>query len=134
MHTLLQLHILGGRLEIIAGGMAFAATKGGALHRKIGIVLVYSMLVLVISASILAFDKGGFTHPNFLGGFMAAYFAIAALTTVRARSVWLRRLDVAAEVLQTHPNGNPKIASTVLLAHRSKAWTFKSLGTVANLR
>ena len=98
MHTLLQLHILGGGLAIIAGGMALAATKGGALHRKSGIVFVYSMLVLGTSASILAFDKGGFTHPNFLGGFMAAYFVITALTTVRDTSVWSRRLDVAAAV------------------------------------
>jgi hypothetical protein len=59
---------------------------------------MYAMLTMGISASILAFDKGGFTHPNFLGGFMAAYFVITALTTVRAPSVWSRRLDVAAAV------------------------------------
>jgi len=61
-------------------------------------VFVYALLTMGISASILAFDKGGFTHPNFLGGFMAAYFVITALTTVRAASVWSRRLDVAAAV------------------------------------
>ena len=61
-------------------------------------MFVYTLLTMGISASILAFDKGGFTHPNFLGGFMAAYFVITALTTVRAASVWSRRLDVAAAV------------------------------------
>lgn len=78
MHTLLQLHMLAGGLAIITGGTALAATKGGVLHRKSGVVFVYAMLTMGISASILAFDKGGFTHPNFLGGFMAAYFVITA--------------------------------------------------------
>ena len=95
MHTILQLHILAGSLAIIAGGIALAATKGGLLHRRSGIVFVYAMLTMGISASILAFEKGGFTHPNFLGGFTAAYFVVTALTTVRAASVWSRRLNVA---------------------------------------
>jgi uncharacterized membrane protein len=99
MHTLLQLHMLAGSLAIIAGGTALAATKGGRLHRKSGVVFVYAMLIMGISASILAYDKGGFTHPNFLGAFTAGYFVITALTTVRAASVWSRRLDVAAAVL-----------------------------------
>jgi uncharacterized membrane protein len=98
MHTLLQLHILAGGLAILTGGTALAATKGGVLHRKCGIVFVYAMLTMGMSASILAFAKGGFSHPNFLGGFMAAYFVITAVTTVRAASAWSRRLDVAAAV------------------------------------
>ena len=85
MHTLLQLHILAGGLAIITGGTALAATKGGVLHRKTGVVFVYAMLIMGISASILAYDKGGFSHPNFLGGFMAGYFVITALTTERTR-------------------------------------------------
>jgi uncharacterized membrane protein len=96
MHALLQLHILAGGLAIITGGTALAATKGGGLHRKSGVVFVYAMLTMGISASILAFNKGGFTHPNFLGAFTTGYFVITALNTVRAASVWSRRLDVAA--------------------------------------
>ena len=51
-----------GGLAIITGGTALAATKGGVLHRKSGVVFVYALLTMGISASILAFDKGGFTH------------------------------------------------------------------------
>jgi len=99
MHTLLQLHILGGGLAIVAGGAALAATKGGALHRKSGIVFVCAMLTMGATASILAFEKGGFTHPNFLGGFTAAYFVITGLTTVRAALVWSRHIEVAAALV-----------------------------------
>jgi len=99
MHMLLQLHILAGGVAIIAGGMALAATKGGALHRKSGILFVCAMLAMGTSASILAFEKGGVTHPNFLGGFTAGYFVITALTTVREGAVWPRRLDLAAAVI-----------------------------------
>ena len=98
MHTLLQLHILAGGLAIITGGTALAATKGGVLHRKSGVVFVYAMLTMGISASILAFNKGGFTHPNFLGGFMAAYFVITAFLSVRATSVWSRPVNVAGAI------------------------------------
>ncbi len=99
MHTLLQLHIFAGGLAIITGGVALAAPKGGVLHRKSGIVFVYAMLTMGITASILAYGKGGFSHPNFLGGFTAGYFVVTALTTVRAASIWSRRLNVATAVL-----------------------------------
>lgn len=40
----------------------------------------------------------------------------------------------AAEVLQApHPNANPKVASTVRLAHRSEGWTFKISGYTRQL-
>ena len=99
MHALLQLHILAGGLAILAGGLALAATKGGVLHRKSGIVFVCAMLTMGTSASILAYAKGGVSHPNFLGGFTAGYFVITGVTTVRRQWVWSRRLDVAAAIV-----------------------------------
>ena len=99
MHALLQLHILAGGLAILAGGLALAATKGGVLHRRSGIVFACAMLTMGTSASILAYAKGGVSHPNFLGGFTAGYFVITGLTTVRGQWVWSRRLDVAAAIV-----------------------------------
>jgi len=99
MHLLLQLHILAGGLAIITGGTALAAAKGGAVHRKSGIVFVCAMVAMGASASILAYAKGGFAHPNFAGGFTAAYFVVTALTTVGAASAWSRRVDIAGAIV-----------------------------------
>ena len=97
MQVLLPLHIVAGGLAIILGAVALLAAKGRALHRKSGILFVYAMVTMGLSASILALRNG--FNPNFLGGLTSAYFVLTALTTVRPVSVWSRRLNLAAMVV-----------------------------------
>ena len=92
---LLPIHIAAGGLAIVLGGVALVAKKGGTIHRRSGLLFVCAMLVMGISASILAFRKSP-TDTNVLGGFMTAYFVGTALTTVRPASPWTRRINVAA--------------------------------------
>src|SRR5439155_15945871 len=91
IQALLPVHIVAGGFAIVLGGIALLAAKGGTLHRGSGILFVYAMLTMGISASILAL-KGGITNPNFLGGFTSAYFVVTALTTVRPVSAWTQRV------------------------------------------
>ena len=98
LQALLPVHIVAGGLAIVLGGVALLAAKGGWLHRKIGLLFVYAMLTMGISASILAL-KGGITNPNLLGGPTSAYFVITALTTVRPVSAWTKRVNVGAAAL-----------------------------------
>ena len=72
---------------MVLGGVALLVKKGGTTHRRSGLLFVYAMLVLGISASILG---------NVLGGLMTVYFVGTALTTVRPVSPWTRRINVAA--------------------------------------
>src|SRR3954467_9984060 len=92
---LLPIHIVAGGLAIVLGAIALAAPKGATLHRRSGLLFVYAMLTMGISGSILA-ARQSLTNANVLGGFMSAYFAITALTTVRPVSPWTRRLNVGA--------------------------------------
>lgn len=92
---LLPVHIVAGGLAIVLGGLALVAPKGGMLHRRSGLLFVYAMLTMGISGSTLALRQS-LTNANVLGGFMSAYFVVTALTTVRPRSVWTRRLDAVA--------------------------------------
>ena len=92
---LLPIHIVGGGLAIVLGGVALLAAKGGTLHRQSGLLFVYAMLTMGISGSVLALRQS-LTNANVLGGFMSAYFVITALTAVRPVSAWTRRLDGAA--------------------------------------
>jgi hypothetical protein len=84
---LLPIHVAAGGLAIVLGAVALLVKKGGTVHRRSGLLFVYAMLVLGISASILG---------NVLGGLMTAYFVGTALTTVRPVSPWTRRVNVAA--------------------------------------
>ena len=81
---LLPIHIAAGGLAIVLGAVALSVKKGGTIHRRSGLLFVYAMLVMGISASILGFLKSP-TDGNVFAGFMTAYFVGTALTTVRPR-------------------------------------------------
>ncbi|HSU66896.1 MAG TPA: DUF2306 domain-containing protein [Tepidisphaeraceae bacterium] len=92
---LLPIHVAAGGLAIILGALALSAKKGGTLHRRTGILFVYAMLTMGISASILAFRKSP-TNPNVFAALMTIYFVGTALTAVRPVTRWSRRFDLAA--------------------------------------
>jgi uncharacterized membrane protein len=83
---LLPIHVAAGGLAIVLGAVALLVKKGGTIHRRSGLLFVYAMLVMAITASILG---------NLLGGLMTVYFVATALTTVRPVSPWTRRINVA---------------------------------------
>ncbi|MGZ7042799.1 MAG: hypothetical protein ACXVH7_13490, partial [Thermoanaerobaculia bacterium] len=92
---LLPIHIAAGGLAIVLGTVALSVKKGGTIHRRSGLLFVYSMLVMGTTASILAFRKSP-TDPNVRAALLTGYFVVTALTTVRPASRWTRRLNVAA--------------------------------------
>jgi uncharacterized membrane protein len=93
--VLLPIHIAAGGFAIVLGAVALIVKKGGTIHRRGGMLFVYAMLVMGISASILEFLKTP-DWVNVLVALMTAYFVGTALTTVRPVSPWSRRINVAA--------------------------------------
>lgn len=92
---LLPIHIAAGGLAIILGAVALSVQKGGTIHRRSGLLFVYAMLVMGVSASILSLLKGR-ADGNVLAGVLTAYFVGTALTTVRPVSSWTRRINAVA--------------------------------------
>lgn len=92
---LLPIHIATGGLAIVLGTIALSVKKGGTTHRRSGMLFVYAMLVMGVSASILSILKGR-ADGNVLAGVLTAYFVGTALTTVRPVSSWTRRINAAA--------------------------------------
>lgn len=90
MPTLLPIHIAAGGLGLVLGAVALVAKKGGPIHRRVGLVFVYAMIVMGISAAMLG---------NVVGGLMAIYFVATALTTVRPTSSWTWPINLAALAL-----------------------------------
>jgi uncharacterized membrane protein len=84
---LLPIHVAAGGFALVLGAVALLAKKGKTLHRRSGLLFVYSSLVMGISAAILG---------NIGGGLMTVYFVVTALTTVRPVSPWIRRINIAA--------------------------------------
>jgi len=95
MNMLLPIHIAAGGLAIVLGFVALFVKKGGNLHRRSGMLFVYAMLVMGITASILEFIKSA-AVTNVVAALMAVYFVGTALTTVRPPSRWTRVINIAA--------------------------------------
>ena len=95
MPMLLPIHIAAGGLAIVLGAVALLVKKGGTIHRRSGLLFVYAMVVMGITASILEFLKSP-SAGNVFTALMTVYFVGTALTTVRPASPWTRGIDVAA--------------------------------------
>jgi uncharacterized membrane protein len=95
--TLLPLHIIAGSIAIVAGFISVFAVKGLKLHRKSGIIFVYSMVVLSLTGAVIATLKH--QTANIIGGFLAFYFVITGLLTVRRRDQGFHWVDAAALVV-----------------------------------
>src|SRR5918995_1847108 len=92
---LLPIHIAAGGLAIVLGAIALSVKKGGTIHRRSGLLFVYAMLVMGVSASILSLLKGR-DGGNVFAGVLTAYFVGTALTTVRPVSSWTRLINAVA--------------------------------------
>jgi uncharacterized membrane protein len=92
---LLPIHVAAGGFAIVLGAIALSVKKGGTIHRRSGLLFVYAMLVMAVSASILSVLNGR-ADGNVLAGVLTVYFVGTALTTVRPISPWTRRINVGA--------------------------------------
>lgn len=94
---LLPIHIIAGLTAIVAGFVALYAPKGAKLHRKIGLVFVYSMLVMAVAATTLAIMKH--QMGNVVGGSLTFYMVTTALITVRRHDHEFHLIDAGAFVM-----------------------------------
>ncbi len=92
---LLPAHVVGGIIAIASGFVALYAAKGAPLHRQVGMMFVYAMLVMSASGALMAmFVK--VNRGNVMGGALTFYMVTTALLTTRARVGWK---DLAATLL-----------------------------------
>jgi uncharacterized membrane protein len=95
--SLLPIHIIAGSIAIIAGFISVFAVKGLKLHRKSGMIFVYSMVVLSLTGVVIALVKNQPT--SVIGGSLAFYMVTTAFLTVRPHDQRFRWLDAAAFVV-----------------------------------
>jgi len=80
---------------VVAGFVALYVLKGGALHRRSGMVFVYAMLVMASSGLVMAIGRPGSTM-NISAATVTAYLVITSLMTVRTPSAASRRIERGA--------------------------------------
>ncbi len=94
MNMLMWVHIAGGSVAILAGTAAAAAPKGGLLHARAGTLFLGSMLLLGVTATLLA---RGQDEPNpGLGGMLTCYFVLTSWMAARRRNGRTGRFEIAA--------------------------------------
>lgn len=84
MTPLMWIHFAGGLVALLAGAIAVAARKGGAVHAGAGRGFVMAMLVLAVTAAILEPMRTPPGSP--LIGVLVGYFVVTAWAAARARS------------------------------------------------
>jgi hypothetical protein len=99
MRPLLAAHVVAGSLGLLSGYLALASVKGMPLHRRSGMVFVWSMLLMCAAGLVLAILHGVWTIINASAAILTAYLVTTSLTTVRPPRSGGRALHVGAMVV-----------------------------------
>jgi len=91
------LHILAGLIGIASGAVALFALKGAALHRKSGMIFVYSMLFMSSSGAVMAALRH--TRISVIAGVLTFYLVTTALLTVRPRAAGFPWIDLGGALV-----------------------------------
>ncbi|MEO7132580.1 MAG: DUF2306 domain-containing protein [Vicinamibacterales bacterium] len=79
--VLLPVHIIAAVVALACGYVALFATKGAPLHRKAGMLFVYAMMVMSLSAAYIAAVANVTT--SVIAGLLTFYFVVTGMLTVR---------------------------------------------------
>jgi hypothetical protein len=90
---MIPLHVTAGLLALGAGAVALVAAKGGALHRKSGLIFVWAMLLLTGSGIAIAAMRS--QRFNVVAGTLTLYLVATALLTVKRPPPAWRWIDRA---------------------------------------
>src|SRR4051812_12775193 len=96
---LLLIHIAAGLIAISDGYVALAAVKGARLHRRSGMVFVYTMCTMALMGAWMAVARNKAPQANFPIGLLTAYLVITGLRSVRPPNAVSRQLDIGLATL-----------------------------------
>jgi uncharacterized membrane protein len=77
------LHIAAGSAALLSGYIALYSTKGAPLHRRAGLVFVYTMIVMALAGAILAATRNAAPKLNIPVALLTVYLVTTSFTTVR---------------------------------------------------
>jgi uncharacterized membrane protein len=95
MNAMTWLHIAGGAAALVAGAVAVAARKGGRLHARAGTAFAVAMLVLGLTAALIAWLEGKEAGLG-IGGILTCYFVATSWVAARRRDGTTGGFEIAA--------------------------------------
>jgi uncharacterized membrane protein len=99
MEPTLVVHILAGGLALAAGYVALYAAKGARLHRKSGMLFVWTMLTMAVFGLVVTLARDAGPAANVPAALLTCYLVVTGLTAVRPPAAGARRLDLGGLVL-----------------------------------
>ena len=90
------IHVAAGLVGIVSGAVALFALKGGARHRRSGMIFVYSMLVMSLTGALIAAVHATPNLATSLQGLLTFYLVVTGLLTVRRRTEGFQWIDLGA--------------------------------------
>ena len=130
-------HIIAGGFGIISGFVALYASKGGPLHRRLGMVFVYAMLTTAVVGGLIASLLGVAPSINIPASALTAYLVVTALMTVRPPFAGSRPLAVGLMMVALIVGAVTSAWAFQAVAAGSRqagfAFTFSLFGTVGLL-
>jgi uncharacterized membrane protein len=98
MIVLLPIHIIAAVIALAFGYVALFAAKGGTLHRKTGLFFVYAMMVMALTAAVIAAMTS--VSSSVIAGLLTFYFVVTGMLTVRKAAVprWVHVTAIAVAV------------------------------------
>ena len=93
---ILPVHVAAGLLALAFGYVALYAVKGAALHRRSGLLFVYAMLAMALTAVFMEAVSARRITVNVVAGLVTLYFVVTSLLTVRPRLQRSQRIDAIA--------------------------------------
>jgi len=91
------LHVVAGGLSLIFGFVALSAAKGATLHRKSGMLFVFTVLIMALTGTVMAALNA--QNESVIGGVLTIYLVTTSLIAVRPPTVALRRVEIAAMLI-----------------------------------
>jgi len=96
MRLTLVIHILTGSAGLITGFIALFVVKGATVHRRTGILFVYSMVAMALAGGTMAIAKNVGVKINIPSAVLAAYLVLTSLVAVRAPTPRTRWFTIGA--------------------------------------
>ena len=89
IQVLIYIHVVFGAIALLSGSISLVAKKGGFLHRKCGLVFVFTMLISSILSMTVAVQPGHINTFLFSIGILTMYFVIGGYLALRYKKKYV---------------------------------------------
>lgn len=131
IQLLIYSHIVSGAIALLTGSVSLVAKKGGFLHRKSGLIFVFTMLVSTTLSMTVAVQPNHINTFLFSIGILTIYFVIGGYLALRYKKKYVNLIADRCLALSMFVIGIAMMSNAFFLNEFNIAvFAFGALGTV----